>query len=260
VSRGPGALAYRLYAARLRRQLEHVQGPRHVGVIMDGNRRWARRAGLADPSLGHRHGARHLDNLLRWCTEAGISFVSVFVCSTENLARRDDDEVATLMGVIEEMAADVLAEARPRWSLHVAGMLDALPDSTRNALKAAVEHTSSCRTGSHLTLAIGYGGRQEVVDAVRDLLRDRAADGVTLARVADELTVDDIASYLYTAGQPEPDLVIRTSGEQRLSNFLLWQSAYSELYFCEAYWPDFREVDFLRALRSYGARQRRFGG
>jgi short-chain Z-isoprenyl diphosphate synthase len=256
----PDALAYRLYANRLRRQVEHARKPGHVGVIMDGNRRWARQVGLPDPGLGHRHGARHVDHLLRWCEAAGIGFVSVFVCSTENLVRRDDAEVAFLMRVIEELADDVRAEEHPRWSLHLAGMLDALPDGTRNALKAAAEHTASCATGNHLTLAVGYGGRQEVVEAVRDLLRDRAAGGATLAEVADQLTVDDIAAYLYTAGQPEPDLVIRTSGEQRLSNFLLWQSAYSELYFCDAYWPQFREIDFLRALRSYGARQRRFGG
>jgi short-chain Z-isoprenyl diphosphate synthase len=256
----PAAPLYRLYAARLRRQLQHGRKPRHVGMIMDGNRRWARHVGLSDPGLGHRHGARHLHDLLQWCEAAGIGFVSVFVCSTENLVQRNEDEVAFLMTVIEELAADVRAETRPRWSLHLVGMLDALPDSTRNALKAAADHTASCRTGNHLTLAVGYGGRQEVVDAVRDLLRDRASAGETMAHIADELTVDDIAGYLYTAGQPEPDLVIRTSGEQRLSNFLLWQSAYSELYFCDAYWPDFREIDFLRALRSYGARQRRFGG
>jgi short-chain Z-isoprenyl diphosphate synthase len=256
----PSTVLYRLYADRLRRQVELTSKPGHVGIIMDGNRRWARQVGLADPRLGHRHGARHLDELLRWCEAAGIGFVSVFVCSTENLVRRDDDEVALLMEVIEEMAADVRAEPRPRWSLHLAGMLDALPDGTRNALKAAADHTAACNTGNHLTLAVGYGGRQEVVDAVRDLLHDRASAGATLTDVAGELTVDDIAAYLYTAGQPEPDLVIRTSGEQRLSNFLLWQSAYSELYFCDAYWPAFREVDFLRALRSYGARQRRFGG
>ena len=226
----PSAVLYRLYADRLRRQVELTSKPGHVGIIMDGNRRWARQVGLADPRLGHRHGARHLDELLRWCEAAGIGFVSVFVCSTENLVRRDDDEVTLL------------------------------PDRTRNALKAAADHTAACGTGNHLTLAVGYGGRQEVVDAVRDLLHDRASAGATLTDVAEGLTVGDIAAYLYTAGQPEPDLVIRTSGEQRLSNFLLWQSAYSELYFCDAYWPAFREVDFLRALRSYGARQRRFGG
>ena len=113
---------------------------------------------------------------------------------------------------------------------------------------------------AHVTLAIGYGGRQEVIEALRALLHERAGQGATLAEVAATITTDDIARHLYTAGQPDPDLVIRTSGEQRLSNFLLWQSAYSELYFCEAYWPAFREIDFLRALRSFAARQRRYGG
>jgi short-chain Z-isoprenyl diphosphate synthase len=139
-------------------------------------------------------------------------------------------------------------------------MLDVLPDSTARALKHAVEVTRDCTTGGHVTLAIGYGGRQEIIDAVRDLLTEAAAAGVPMAEVAASLTADDITAHLYTVGRPEPDLVIRTSGEQRMSNFLLWQSAYSELYFCEAYWPAFREIDFLRALRSYAARKRRFGG
>jgi len=138
-------------------------------------------------------------------------------------------------------------------------MLDALPDSTARALKDAVEATRGCTTGAHVTLAIGYGGRQEIIDAVRDLLVEADEAGVPMADVADSLTADDITAHLYTAGRPDPDLVIRTSGEQRLSNFLLWQSAYSELYFCEAHWPAFREIDFLRALRSYAARTRRFG-
>ena len=256
---GPTALAYRLYAARLRRRLAGAPSPRHVGVIMDGNRRWARRAGLADPSLGHRHGAEHLHDLLRWCARARISHVTVFVCSTENLAHRDSHEIDLLMQVIEDLADDVRCEPNPRWSLHTAGQLDALPDSTAHALKAAVDATSNCRSGSHLTLAIGYGGRQELLDAVRSFLVEQAVAGTDLAQLADVITADDIARHLYNADQPEPDLVIRTSGEQRLSNFLLWQTAYSELYFCDAYWPAFREVDFLRALRSYAARQRRYG-
>ena len=119
--------------------------------------------------------------------------------------------------------------------------------------------TEKCVSGNHLTLAVGYGGRQELVDAVRDLLLDKTAAGIDAAQIAEQLTGDDIANYLYTAGQPEPDLIIRTSGEQRMSNFLLWQSAYAELYFCDAFWPAFREIDFLRALRSYSARQRRYG-
>jgi len=252
--------AYRIYAAKLKRELAAAAMlPRHVGVIMDGNRRWARGAGLDNASLGHRYGGEHLGELLRWCGELGITHVSVFVCSTENLARRDAAEIEFLMDVIADLAERVRAEPHPSWSLHVAGTLDTLPDHTTHALKAAVAATEAVNTGNHVTLAVGYGGRQEVLDAVRDLLLDKAASGVGVAQIADELTTDDIASRLYNAGQPEPDLIIRTSGEQRLSNFLLWQSAYSELYFCDAYWPAFREIDFLRALRSYATRQRRYG-
>ena len=255
----PLSVLYRLYARRLRRRLRGTTPPRHVGVIMDGNRRWARHAGLDDPSQGHRRGAEHLNDLLGWCESAGVDHVTVFVCSTENLARRKSDEVAFLMKVIEDLAHRVRDETSPRWQLHLAGLLDVLPASTARSLKEAVHATATCRTGRHVTLAIGYGGRQELIDAMRDLLLDRAAAGVTVEQVAETLTVEDIAAHLYTAGQPEPDLVIRTSGELRLSNFLLWQSAYSELYFCDAYWPAFREIDFLRALRSYAGRQRRYG-
>jgi len=163
------------------------------------------------------------------------------------------------MQVIEELAARHVARPDPRWRLHVAGSLDLLPDSTARALKQAMEATRECRTGAHLTLAIGYGGRQEVIDAIRDLLYEQAQAGRTLPEVADSLTAQDLTRHLYTAGQPDPDLVIRTSGEQRMSNFLLWQSAYSELYFCDAYWPAFREIDLLRAIRSFAARERRYG-
>jgi len=252
-------LLYRLYRHRLRRQIAGGRLPRHVGIVMDGNRRWARAAGLDSASLGHRRGAEHLDDVLGWCDQVDIDYVTVFVCSVENPARRDPDEIALLMELIEEFAQQVLDEPRPRWRLHVAGVVDVLPDATARALKAAVEATASCPSDKHLTLAIGYGGRREVLDAVRDLLLDKAAAGASVQQIAGELSVDDIASRLYTASLPEPDLVIRTSGEQRLSNFLLWQSAYSELYFCDAYWPAFREVDFLRALRSFAARNRRYG-
>ncbi len=250
---------YALYTHRLRRQVLAGRLPEHVGLIMDGNRRWARQAGMANPSLGHRAGAEHAEQVLSWSETVGIKNITVFICSTENLRHRDDAEVAYLMRVIEEVVAARLARRQARWQVHVAGMLDALPDSTARALKDAVEATRDCTTGAHVTLAIGYGGRQEIIDAVRDLLTEADAAGVSMGDVAANLTADDITAHLYTVGRPEPDLVIRTSGEQRLSNFLLWQSAYSELYFCEAYWPAFREIDFLRALRSYAARKRRFG-
>jgi short-chain Z-isoprenyl diphosphate synthase len=249
-------LAHAWYARRLRSQLAGQPVPRHVALIMDGNRRWARQMGLASPSLGHKYGAEHVEDVLRWCEAAGIKHVTVFVCSTENLLRRDDAEIAFLMQVVEDVVARKLAAERS-WQVHIAGMLDVLPDSTARALKSAVAATRDYATGAHVTLAIGYGGRQEVVDAAVSLLYEQGAAGGTLADLARALTDDDIARHLYTAGQPDPDLVIRTSGEQRLSNFLLWQSVGSELYFCEAYWPGFREIDFLRALRSYAARRRR---
>ncbi|GAA1343866.1 isoprenyl transferase [Streptomyces sanglieri] len=252
-------LFYALYARRLRRQTAAGPLPEHIGLIMDGNRRWARQMGMANPSIGHQYGAEHVENVLSWCEAAGIKHVTVFVCSTENLQRRGDTEVSFLMQVIEQVVAVHLSRPDTRWQVRIAGTLDALPDSTAHALKEAVETTRGCATGSQVTLAIGYGGRQEVIDAMRELLHEQAAAGITLEDLAARLTTDDITRHLYTAGQPDPDLVIRTSGEQRMSNFLLWQSAYSELYFCEAYWPAFREIDFLRALRSYSARQRRYG-
>ncbi|MEW9550199.1 polyprenyl diphosphate synthase [Nonomuraea sp. NPDC050783] len=249
-----------LYARRLRSQVMAGPLPGHVGLIVDGNRRWARQVGLADPRLGHEYGADHIHDVLSWCEGLGIRHLTLFLCSTENLQRRGDEEVAFLLEVIERMVADRLARPDARWRVHVAGLLDMLPDTTARALKNAVEATRACATGFHLTLAIGYGGRQEVIDALRELLYERAEAGQSMRELADTLTADDLAGHLYTAGRPDPDLVIRTSGEQRMSNFLLWQSAYSELYFCEAYWPAFREIDFLRALRSFAARQRRFGG
>jgi short-chain Z-isoprenyl diphosphate synthase len=249
-----------LYTRRLRHRVMAGPLPRHIGLIMDGNRRWARQMGMANPSVGHKYGAEHVQDVLGWCERVGIGHLTVFVCSTENLRRRDDAEVAYLMRVVEQMAADLLAVRESRWQVHVAGMLDVLPDSTARALKEVAEATRDVPADSHLTLAIGYGGRQEVIEALREHLRERAEAGDSLTYLASTLTMDDITRHLYTAGRPDPDLVIRTSGEQRMSNFLLWQSAYSELYFCEAYWPAFREIDFLRALRGFGARKRRFGG
>jgi short-chain Z-isoprenyl diphosphate synthase len=183
----------------------------------------------------------------------------VFVCSAENLQRRGDAEIAFLMQVIEDVLAGRLGRPQATWQVHIAGTLDVLPGRTARALKEAVEATRECATGAHVTLAIGYGGRQEVIDAIRALLYEQAAGGGTLAGLAGSLTTDDIGRHLYTAGQPDPDLVIRTSGEQRVSGFLPWQSVHSELYFCDAYWPAFREIDFLRALRSFAARQNRRG-
>jgi short-chain Z-isoprenyl diphosphate synthase len=249
-------LLYRMYAKRLQRRLNGDLLPRHVAVAMDGNRRWARSRGFADAGIGHRYGAEHLDDLLGWCAQIGIGHVTVYVASVDNLHKRDNSEVAHLMDMIEAIIADRLMQPGNTWRLHLAGRLECLPDSTAEALEAAVDATAD-RDGGHLTIAIGYDGQTEIVDAVRSLLEHEAARGGTIGEVADRLTPADIGAYRYTPELPAADLIIRTSGERRLSSFLLWQSAGAELYFCDVYWPGFRHVDFLRALRDYARRRDR---
>ena len=249
-------IALRLYDRRLRRQLQGAELPQHVGLIIDGNRRWAKAAGLSSPSDGHRQGAEHIWNVLQWCQAHGIRHVTIFICSSENLARRDDAEVAALMDIIEKVVVTRIAAPDSAWQVHIAGLVDMLPDSTARALKHAADDTSASLARSHVTLCVGYGGRQEIAEAVRSLLAAKAAAGMTLAELAGAVTEADIARYLAGDGQPEPDLIIRTSGEQRMSNFLLWQSTDAYLHFCDCYWPAFTERDFMRALRDFSARSR----
>jgi short-chain Z-isoprenyl diphosphate synthase len=249
--------AYAWYSRHLSRQLAKGPVPRHVALIMDGNRRWARQMGFDNVSVGHRYGAEHIEHVLGWCAQSGISHVTIFVASAGNLARRASAEIAFLMEVAEHIIAERMARPDNPWRIHLAGQLDLVPESTALALKRAAEATLDRDTGLHLTVAIGYGGRAEVTDAVRSLLLDAARAGISLRELAGTLSEHDIAARLYTSGLPNPDLVIRTSGEQRLSDFLLWQTADSELHFSDVYWPGFRHIDFLRALRSYAQRQRR---
>jgi short-chain Z-isoprenyl diphosphate synthase len=247
-------LAVRLYARRVEGRLDTDRGPKHIGVILDGNRRWARAAGNTTRQ-GHEAGAAKIRELLGWCTETDVEVVTLWLLSTDNL-NREPDELNPLLSIVEGAVRDLAADGR--WRVNHVGALDALPERTRRVLRAAEEEAGD-RDGILVNVAVGYGGRQEIADAVRSLLAKRAAEGQTLAEVAEGLSVEDISEHLYTRGQPDPDLVIRTSGEQRLSGFMLWQSAHSEYYFCEAYWPAFRKVDFLRALRDYAARHRRYG-
>lgn len=247
-------LAYAFYERRLLAQIPQDRRPRHIGVILDGNRRWAVAQGSSS-SAGHQAGAAKIVDFLGWCDEAGVEVVTLWLLSTDNLTR-PPAELSALMGIIESTVSGLVAQGR--WRLHPVGALDLLPDSTARMLKESAEATADV-DGSLVNIAVGYGGRREVVDAVRSLLAEHAQQGTSLDELAQLLEVEHIAEHLYTKGQPDPDLVIRTSGEQRLSGFLLWQSAHSEFYFCEAYWPDFRHVDFLRALRAYADRHRRFG-
>jgi len=248
-------LVYGLYERRLARSIDPAKVPRHVGVILDGNRRWARSMG-AGTEAGHQRGADKIVEFLGWCDDVEVEVVTLWMLSTDNL-QRPADELAPLVAIIEA-AVEGLA-ATGRWRLHPVGALDVLPASTQRTLKQAEDRTRDL-PGLLVNVAVGYGGRQEIADAVRSLLHEHAAAGTSLSDLAEGLDVGHIAEHLYTRGQPDPDLVIRTSGEQRLSGFLLWQSAHSEFYFCEALWPDFRRIDFLRALRAYAERERRFGG
>ncbi len=247
-------LIYRVYNRSLSRSLPAAAVPRHVGVMLDGNRRWARQRG-AKAAAGHQAGADKIKPLLSWCEEAGVEVVTLWLLSTNNLDR-DPDELEPLLAIISEVVSD-LAAAR-RWRLNVVGARDLLPERTRGDLDASATATADL-PGMLVNVAIGYGGREEIADAVRSLLREHADKGTSLRELASSIQMEHIAEHLYTKGQPDPDLVIRTSGEQRLGGFLLWQSAHSEFYFCEAFWPDFRRVDFLRALRSYAERERRYG-
>ena len=253
---GVRSLIYSAYERRLRSQLAGHPVPRHVAVMLDGNRRWARAAGFEDVTEGHLAGAAHIANLLDWCTEVGVQHVTLWLLSTDNLSR-PADELDPLLRIIEGVVDELSAGSKP-WRISVVGALDLLPEQTAGALKAAQERTVE-RRGLAVNVAVGYGGRREIADAVRSLLYEHASSGTSIEELAEVIDVDHIAEHLYTKGQPEPDLVIRTSGEQRLGGFLLWQSVHSEFYFCDALWPDFRKVDFLRALRDYARRERRYG-
>lgn len=250
---------YPLYEKRLLAKLDLSRTPRHIAVILDGNRRWAKE----NPSLngdtssahGHRAGAGKIIELLTWCEQTEIDVVTLWLLSSDNL-KRSPQELDSLMQIIGS-SVESLGETG-RWSIKVLGSLELLPEKLQEQLKR-IEKQSAGISGLKVNVAIGYGGRLEIVDAIKSYLDSAKSSGKDLTQIRDELTVNSLDQYLYTAGQPDPELVIRTSGEQRLGGFLLWQSHQSEFYFCEAYWPDFRRVDFLRALRAYSMRERRLG-
>lgn len=252
---------YWLYERRLLHAIQGGEGrlPRHIGIIMDGNRRFARTAGL-DLKIGHDYGATKAREVLDWCLELGIQHVTLWGFSNENRGRAPE-EVAHLHSLFGEQAKELLHDTRlhrNRVRVRIIGDIEDFPQGAKDALKAMEEATADYG-GMHLNVALGYGGREEIVTAVRKLLAEKAEHGEDLHSLADGLEAEEIGRHLYTAGIPDPDFVIRTSGEVRLSGFLLWQTAYSEFYFCDAFWPEFRKVDFLRAIRDFQARERRFG-
>jgi len=247
---------YAVYEWYISRNLHHENMPRHVAIIMDGNRRFSKIQGNIDPIEGHKRGVSTLERVLDWCVDLGIEIVTVYAFSIENF-KRPPNEVKGLMKLFKENFLSIAQNEKIHKNevrMKAVGQLELLPDDVRDAIKLAEESTSKYNK-RQVNIAIGYDGRLEIIDAIKKIAND-VKSGKLNPEDIDEKIVNE---NLYTAGLADPNLIIRTSGEERLSGFLLWQSSYSELYFCDSLWPNLRKVDFLRALRSYQQRERRFG-
>ncbi|MFZ1063050.1 MAG: polyprenyl diphosphate synthase [Acidimicrobiales bacterium] len=251
---------YRYYEHRLERTLPADRLPQHIGVILDGHRRFAREATDGEYRASYEAGMTKLEELIEWCADLEIGAVTAWVLSTENL-RRPATELEPYFEVLTELFDRLPQLARRlHFTLSVSGSLDLLPPALVHAAKQAVEQVAQQgESRMSVNIALCYGGRQEVVDACRSLVTDLLADGVAPENLAESIDAKGLAGNLYAADLPDTDLVIRTSGESRLSGFLLWQSAFAEFAFVDPYWPAFRKVDLLRALRDFTRRDRRFG-
>ena len=248
---------YKIYEKYLSNQIGKAEAPKHIGIILDGNRRWAETHSYPR-WIGHWLGAKKAEKLLEWCNELDIKTVTLYVLSVENLQRLPD-EVKELLGLIEEKLRDLMQDERiHKYHIRVKalGKIELLPDSMRELL-SKIEKATEDYDKYFLNIAIAYGGRLEIVDVVKSIA-EKAKYGEIDPSQINSKTIED---HLYTSHlpNPEPDLVIRTSGEERLSGFLLWQSAYSEFVFLDVFWPEFRKIDLMRAIRTYQRRKRRFG-
>ncbi|MGI0082747.1 MAG: polyprenyl diphosphate synthase [Nitrosopumilaceae archaeon] len=248
---------YKMYSSKLEREIKNGILPNHIAIILDGNRRWAKR-NLVLKMNGHFHGADAVENLLDWCEELDIKIITLYVLSAENLAR-DDDELHYLFDLIKTRLEKLYDDRRihsNRMRIKAIGRVDLLPESLREVLNRLDDVTKNY-SDHYLNIAIAYGGQNELVDAVKKIgtkIKEGSLD-------VDAIDKDVIESCLYTSHlpQPSPDMILRTSGEKRLSGFLLWQSAYSELVFMDVFWPEFRKIDLMRAIRTFQKRARRLG-
>ncbi len=248
---------YKLYERWLWRQVKDGVKPEHVALILDGNRRWALKRSL-EPWIGHRRGAEKVEEMLKWCDELGIKSVTLYVFSLENF-RRSKREIEEIMKILEEKLSQLLNDKsihERKARVKFVGRLGLLPERIQSLMKE-IERATEGYEGCFLNVAVAYGGRAEIVDATKRIAESVKKGEIDLNEI-DECLFE---RYLYTAHLPkqDPDFIIRTSGEERLSGFLLWQSAYSELVFLDVYWPEIRKIDFLRAVRTYQRRARRFG-
>ena len=248
-------ILYRLYEWYITRDLKPEKMPKHVAIIMDGNRRYSKLQGNMDVVKGHEIGVDTLEKVLDWSIELGIEIITVYAFSTENF-NRPEHEVEGLMKLFVKNFKRLVDHEkihRNEVKVKVVGRTELIPESVREAIKEAEDATAHYDKRL-FNIAIGYDGRLEIIDSFKKIIADVQAGKITIDDVDEEL----VSKNLYTGGLDDPNLIIRTSGEERLSGFLLWQSSYSELYFCETLWPELRKVDFIRAIRSYQARDRRF--
>jgi len=247
--------AYQAYEKKLMKEIKGSPVPQHLAIIMDGNRRYANEQGM--PAVeGHIKGKDKLEEVTEWCLELGVKILTVYAFSTEN-KKRTEDEVNMLYRLFEESFLKVLTDERVHREhirIRVIGKRDFLPESLREAINKAEKSTENYDS-YFFNIAVAYGGREEILEAIKEIAGEVRDGKIEPADITEEL----FSQHLYTAELPDPDLILRTSGEVRISNFLLWQMAYSELYFTDVYWPGFRKIDFLRAVRSYQMRKRRFG-
>ena len=243
---------YWLYEKWLYNQIKNKSLPKHVALILDGNRRWALSKGL-EPWIGHKYGANVVYELLNWCLELKIPLITLYVLSIENL-KRDSKELNELMKILETLKDERIHKHKV--NIKVIGKKELLPNRIINIVNELEESTKNY-SNFFLNIALAYGGRTEIIDAVKRISLDVFEKKISIDKINENI----FEKYLYTSNlpKPDPDLIIRTSGEERLSNFLLWQSAYSELVFLDIYWPEFRKIDFLRAIRTYQKRERRYG-
>lgn len=248
---------YRLYERQLERGLDSTRLPRHIGVILDGHRRYARTQRLPDYTASYREGMAKFEQFIEWSQKIGIETITGWVLSPQNMTR-PESELLPYFEVLKDLFSRLpLLAAQYDMSLRVIGSLDLLPD---DLVRADKEMEVARPTGTRqLNIAMGYGGQQEIVDAARELMGDLLQDGITPDEIAGRVTRDSLAAHMYLSDLPDAELIIRTSGESRLSGFLLWQSAYAEFSFVDVHWPAFRRVDFLRSLRDFAQRERRFG-
>jgi tritrans,polycis-undecaprenyl-diphosphate synthase [geranylgeranyl-diphosphate specific] len=247
---------YRVYEWYISRNLKPENMPRHIAIIMDGNRRYSKIMGNMEAIEGHKRGVNTLEKVLDWSIEMGIEIVTAYAFSTENF-KRPPKEVEGLMNLFQNEFEGIAKNPKIHKNevrIKAVGNLDLLPENVREAIRTAEESTASYNKRL-VNIAIGYDGRLEIIDAIKKISKQVKEGKLDIH----EINEDSVSENLYTAGLEDPNLIIRTSGEERLSGFLLWQSSYSELYFCDSLWPKLRKVDFLRALRSYQQRDRRFG-